>query len=181
MKAYLFLITVLLLSGCASQIPNNIRLAPTPDLAISDVIVNSNTPQKPLVRWGGSILKVTNRAKDTEIEILAKKLDNRGRPLENDHTLGRFLARVHGFLDPAVYTRNRMLTVYGPKNLLQTRKIGETPYTYPVIQAKTLYLWPSGLEEAFPYDCTDDLGAFGYYYNFGYYPYGGQYCMGHSW
>lgn len=181
MKTFIFLITTLFLSGCASRIPQNISQAPRPNLTIAEVVVGADVLKNQLVRWGGSILTVTNHSNDTEIEILAKKLDSSGKPVESDVTSGRFLARTKGYADPAVYAQGRMLTVYGLVDSVLTREIGEKPYVYPVIQAKMLYVWPSESEYTLADDCSSDYGVFGYYYNFGYYPYGAQYCMNHSW
>lgn len=168
MKTFIFLAAVLFLSGCASRIPQNISEEPTPDLTISDVIAQVDARKNQPVRWGGSILTVTNHANDTEIEILAKMLDSSGKPVEGDDSRGRFLARVDGFIDPAVYAKGRLLTIYGLVNSVLTRKIGEKPYAYPVILAQTTYLWPKESE----YVYRDYYYPYGYYGPYGMYPYG---------
>lgn len=178
MKIFIGLITVFFLSGCANLIPHNISEAPVPNLTLSDVIEKTDIHKNQPVRWGGSILTVTNHAKDTEIEILLKELDGSGKPVEGDIALGRFLARVDGFIDPAVYAQKRMLTVYGLVDSVLTRSIGEKPYAYPVIKAQTLYLWPR--ESEYPYP---DYYPYGYYGPFSpyYYPYGYRYGFGRRW
>lgn len=171
MKTFKILIAMFLISGCANRIPPTITQVPTPNPAISDVIAQTDAHKNRPVRWGGSILTVTNHQNDTEIEILAKELDGSGKPVDGDETLGRFLTKVTGFIDPAIYAQGRMLTVFGLVDTALTRVIGEKPYAYPVIQAQTFYLWPKEPEYADPYYYP----PYGYYYNFGYYPYGYRY------
>ncbi|MGZ4998944.1 MAG: Slp family lipoprotein [Methylomonas sp.] len=176
MKTFTFLIAGFLLSGCAGKIPQNISQAPTPNLTLSDVIAQTDAHKGQPVRWGGIILGVTNHVNDTEIEILAKKVNSSGQPFYDDVAQGRFLARVNGFVDPAtIYTRGRMMTVYGLVDSVQTRSIGEKPYAYPVIKAQTFNLWPYESEYAYSdyYDCgpfsmTAVAGIYPYGYSFGY-------------
>lgn len=175
MKIYLLFLALWLLSGCASQIPNVISKAPAPDIPIAEVMTQAETYNGRAVRWGGSILTVTNRPGDTEIEILAKRLNRSGRPIDGDETQGRFLARVEGFLDPAVYAQGRLLTVYGAVAGSVSKPIGEKPYVYVKVNTQTLYLWPREPEYVnpgyYPYD---------YYspYGYGYYPYPRRYGFG---
>ncbi|MGZ4959936.1 MAG: Slp family lipoprotein [Methylomonas sp.] len=169
MKTFVLLITVFFLAGCASTIPQNIRQAPIPDLSISAVIAQGSAWNHHPVRWGGSILTVANHASETEIEILAKTLDSSGKVVDSDDTQGRFLVRVDGFVDPAVYAKGRLVTVYGLVDAVITRNIGQTPYVYPVIKAQTVYLWPKEPE----YIYRDYYDPYGYYYGpYGMYPYG---------
>lgn len=168
MKTFTFLAAVLFVSGCASRIPQNISQAPTPDLTVSEVIVQADARRNQPVRWGGSILMVVNLTNETEIEILAKELDSSGKPSDTDETQGRFLVRVDGFIDPAVYAKGRLLTVYGLVDTALTRSIGEKPYVYPVIKAQTTYLWPKESE----YSNRDYYYPYGYYGPYGMYPYG---------
>lgn len=104
------------------------------------------------VRWGGSILAVRNLPSHTEIEILARPLNADGEPRAAAKPLGRFIARVSGFLDPAEYPKDRRLTVSGPVSEVVVRNIGDYPYHYPVIDATHRYLWPeqSWVTEAGP-------------------------------
>ena len=173
------MLIVFFLSGCASLIPQNISQSPTPDPVLSEVIAQTDAHKGQPVRWGGIILTVSNHANDTEIEILAKELGSSGKPVDEDVALGRFLARVAGFVDPAVYAQGRTLTIYGLVDSVLTRSIGEKPYVYPVIQAQTLYLWPRESENTYLdyYPC----GPNSFTSNFGIYPYGYRYGYGRCW
>lgn len=168
------LLVVLFLSGCASRIPRDIRTAPVPNPMLSAVTVHADAFKNQPVRWGGTILSVMNHEKDTEIEILAKELGRSGKPVEGDSFLGRFLARVEGFVDPAIYAHGRSLTVSGWVDSVVSREIGQKPYNYPVIRVKTLYLWPREPEYVYP----AYYYPYGYYGAYGYYPYGFRYGFG---
>ncbi|MCQ8129848.1 Slp family lipoprotein [Methylomonas rivi] len=173
MKNLLFVMLALVLSGCASHIPLTVRKAPTPNPTLADALAQAE-PLKQPVRWGGTILAVVNHPNDTEIEILAKKLGRYGKPSDGDDTQGRFLARVDGFLDPAVYAQGRLVTVFGLIDALVERNVGEKPYRYPLIKAQSQYLWPREVENPYP-----GYYPYGYYGPYGFYPYGYRYGFGY--
>lgn len=139
-----------MLGGCASDIPQPIRVAPPNNPTITAVLGDVKAYVGAPVRWGGSIASVENKAHDTWVVIVARPLDSDGEPIDNDRTLGRFIARVDGFLDPDIYSKDREVTVYGTVESRVTQMIGKHPYTYPLIKASTLYLWRD-YPEAVPY------------------------------
>jgi outer membrane lipoprotein len=94
------------------------------------------------VRWGGTILEVKPEKAETCFEILSRELDSSGRPRDTDANYGRFIACADGFYDPAVYTRNRELTVVGTVAEAKEGKIGEHAYRFARLKAEKLYLWP---------------------------------------
>lgn len=95
-----------------------------------------------VVTWGGVIIQTEVKKKQTWITLLAKPLDSSAEPRLVEHSLGRFLAVFEGFHDPAVFAQDRFLTVTGPVQGSEKRKIGELSYTYPVVKADRFYLWP---------------------------------------
>jgi outer membrane lipoprotein len=126
------------LAACA---PAPIREAP-PGAPLPDEV--RADPERFLgsqVRWGGVISGVDNRADDTLVEVVARPLGSSGRPRETDTTQGRFLARVPGFLDPAVYRTGREITVLGKVAGLESRPVGDYPYPYVRVDAQAHYLW----------------------------------------
>ncbi len=164
MRASAFaLLALLSLNGCQSAVPLEIRNEPVPSLGVAEVQADPSAREGRLVRWGGTIVKVENKSADTWIEVLGTALDGEGRPKDLDQPSGRFLVRVQGFLDPAVYRPDRRLTVYGAVAGSEARPIGERPYTYPIVKAQSHYLWPEYRED--PY-------AWPYWYDPYYYPYG---------
>ncbi len=130
------------LCACQSTVPIDIREAPLGSPSLTQVRGNTPAFVGVRVRWGGTIVSIKNRESDTLIEILGKTLGSEGQPLAADDTLGRFMVRAQGFLDPAIYRPNRDVTVYGSLEKPVEHPVGERPYTFPVVQSRTLYLWP---------------------------------------
>ncbi len=134
----LFLIS--LLAGCAS----------TPDFDTS-AVVKSLTPQSVIAEpadsrgktalWGGTILDTRNLKDSTRIEVLAYPLDSSQRPILSNKPLGRFIIRQQGYLEPATFNQGRLVSVIGSVGESQGGNVGDSPYTYPVLNAQQLHLW----------------------------------------
>lgn len=135
------LIASLFLVACASQVPQVIREAPESKLSLA-AARSASPPIGARVRWGGTIAKVENQQADTLIEIVERPLDGEGRPTDGDRSSGRFIAKVAGFVDPAVYESGREITVVGNLTAPVTRKIGQYVYRFPVVDVIHHYLWP---------------------------------------
>jgi outer membrane lipoprotein len=132
---------VLLLGGCASA-PPEIREAPPVNPDVSQVGLHPDQHSGQIARWGGLILETENRAEVTAITVLALPLNKSGKPQSADASPGRFIALVPHFLEPTLYAKERKFTVKGLISGTETRKVGEFPYHYPVIQVEHYYLWP---------------------------------------
>lgn len=141
MRWLLLLAMTLGLAGCASNLPKPIREAPEEDVALSTARQNPGSYMGRQVRWGGVIAGVDNRADETCLEVVGRKLESNGRPATRDGSEGRFLACASRFLDPVIYAAGRLVTVAGTLAAVETRPVGKYPYRYPVVQARTLYLW----------------------------------------
>ena len=136
------LAALMTLTGCATGVPESIR---DPNVSPVDVAQVQGQPQRYLgqrVRWGGSIIGITNGKRLTEIEILARPLDASGAPNRDAPGRGRFIAEVTSFLDPAEYPKDRELTLVGILIGVVTRPVGEFPYDYPVVRTEARHLWP---------------------------------------
>jgi len=144
-----------LLAGCATQVPEPIREAPPGNPSPEAVRDAPDALKGERVRWGGTIVSVTNKADHTEVEIVARPLDSDGEPKAVDRSLGRFLARVPGFVDPAVYAAGRHVTVTGTVTGVVEQPIGEYSYRFPVVAVDGRYLWPKrqpAARDRYPYD-----------------------------
>ncbi|ABI57760.1 Slp family lipoprotein [Alkalilimnicola ehrlichii MLHE-1] len=143
MKVLIALMLVLLLAGCAPGAPEPIRSAPpeAPDLAEARADPDAHAGRT--VRWGGVIAEVRNRSDHTELEVVARRLQVGGRPAErDDDSPGRFLARVPGFLDPAIHAPGRAITVVGTFEGLREQAVGDYRYTFPWVRVEVYHLWP---------------------------------------
>ncbi len=106
--------------------------------------VSLNQNQK--IRWGGVVIAVKPEASSTCLEILGKPLSSQQRPFNQDGTIGRFIACKNQFLDPAVISEGREVTITGTIRQIEEREIGEYVYAYPIIDASNIYLWPKRQE-----------------------------------
>ena len=140
-RLLVLLLTVLWLAGCASHLPQPIREAPPGAPQLDEVRHDPDRFRGSPVRWGGVIAQVDNRADHTLVEVVARPLGGNGRPRETDASQGRFLARVPGFLDPAVYGTGREITVAGRVAGLDTRPVGEFKYPYVQVDVELHHLW----------------------------------------
>lgn len=139
--ALAFSCSVLLLSGCQIYVPLDIHTAPVYGASLLEVREHPERYKGRAVRWGGTIVAVENRTEGTWVEIVGKYLARDGRPAETDVSPGRFIAAWLGFLDPAVYQAGRQVTVSGVVEGSIERPIGAQAYRYPLIKARTVYLW----------------------------------------
>ena len=94
------------------------------------------------VRWGGKIVDMRPGKDQTCFEIASFPLDSEARPEPSDESPGRFVACAPGFYEPAVYTPGRDVTVVGALNGTKAGKVGQYDYTFPRVDATTVYLWP---------------------------------------
>jgi len=94
------------------------------------------------VRWGGTLLSMRPGREQTCFEVAGLPLDARARPVPSDDSLGRFVACAPGFYEPTVYAAGREVTVVGAVNGTIRGRVGEYDYTFPRVDATTVYLWP---------------------------------------
>lgn len=132
----------LALAGCASDLPQTIRVAPAeqPDLATART--DAERLRGRPVRWGGELVELRNLAKASELEILARRLDSDGEPDPDSAAQGRFIARVAGFVDPADFKTGDRVTVAGVLAGTAEGKVGDFVYRYPVVAVRDYYRWP---------------------------------------
>lgn len=133
---------VLVLSACTSVIPKNMLAQADQKLTIADVQDHPDSYSGSGIVWAGIITDIKNLKDSTIIEVLRKPADHQGRPKEGDTSDGRFLATYNGFLDPAIYTVGREVTIAGKVKGTKSSVIGEYDYTYPVIEVTDIHLWP---------------------------------------
>ncbi|WP_065089588.1 Slp family lipoprotein [Acidihalobacter prosperus] len=142
---------VLALAGCATTPPFAPALAQQAQTAPAPQAVarNARAPATPMA-WGGTIVKVDNEAHDTLITVLAYPLDDALRPKLRDSTIGRFIVRARGFVEPLIYAPGRELSVIGPVTGFRQGEIGQQPYQYPVVSEQAMHLWPLAPEPSTP-------------------------------
>jgi outer membrane lipoprotein len=169
MKLYLLVIT-LLLTACSS-LPPALKDPPAFDLSYPQAISNLDKFKNMPVRWGGKIVEVENEANFSALQILAYPLDSDAYPRLDGTGYGRFVVKSATLLDPAVYTKEALVTVAGNLEGGVERTIGNAKVTLPAVALQQIHLWQPRQDY---YDRF--YGGFGYGYGGGFgYPYGGFY------
>lgn len=171
------LLVCLLLSACAG-LPSAVRDVPVKDISYSQASQNLNSYKDTSVRWGGVIIDVENEQNFTLIQILSYPLNYYGRPQLNKSSEGRFVIKSTEFLDPAVYAKDKEITVAGTLQGDIERTIGKKTVRLPLLASRAIYLWP--VYQASPYYGYGYSGFGGYGFNpyFGYGYYGSPYYWG---
>ena len=134
------LLAMLLLTACATspKVADNADRGISPSQAGTMEFNQSATP----LQWGGVIVETRNLSETTELQILAYPLKSNGRPDVSEPPTGRFIVQQTGYLESVDYRKGRQVTATG--NLAEKRKgkVGEANYTFPVLAADELVLWP---------------------------------------
>ncbi len=133
---------IMIFSGCATQVPAPISKIPAYDYTVAEVRAEPERFLGSMVRWGGVISRVENKASRTWIEVVSRELRKNGQPLTDSRSSGRFIASFPGFMDPIVYKPGALLTVAGGIEGETVGLIGEYVYAFPVVTVSAAYLWP---------------------------------------
>jgi outer membrane lipoprotein len=142
MKRSLFLLAVLLMTGCSTT-PTvfNTPIEGAPDIAnVMQDQEERYAGQR--VRWGGEIIAVRNQPEETWIEVLQRPLMSSGRP-QDKPSEGRFFIKLAGFVEPVDYSEGKSITAVGELSGFIAQKVGEFDYRYPVVSVEKAHhmLW----------------------------------------
>jgi outer membrane lipoprotein len=153
-RAFVFLLlsALLLTSGCATAISRDFRKTAEPPLPFETLLAQPDLYKGRKVVLGGSVLEVKNEPDMSSLTVLQTPLDMMQRPKDDDLSQGRFIIRARQFLDPEVYSKGREVTVGGSVVGSVRQPLGDREYTYPVIEAQELHLWPiPSVRPGYPY------------------------------
>jgi outer membrane lipoprotein len=142
-KLLLGLLSLILVSSCASPIARKYHQEAAPGLTFSMVLENPSKHTGETVIWGGTIIRTVNSKEGSELFVLELPLGLGDRPKVDENPHGRFIAESKGYLDPLVYRRGRKVTVAGTiagqKEVISGKS--KLPYVYPVVALEEVYLW----------------------------------------
>lgn len=163
-KHFVLLLASLLAAACAG-LPPAVEHAPAIQIgyeqANRDITQYQDTP----VRWGGVIIDVENEENSSLIQVVFYPLDFTGRPQLHKTGEGRFVIKSAEFLDPAVYAKDKEITVAGVISGKIERTVGKRTIHVPLISATAIHLWPTQSYDPRYY------GPYPYYYGYpGYAP-----------
>ena len=140
---FLAMVAMLLLVGCAHVISKEVLKEVDTNVSFVQVSKAPDAYKGKTVLFGGAIIEAKNLPDKTVIAVLQRPLSRRGQPAGVDVSEGRFIILTSGFLDPAIYSPGRQVTVAGKVLGKEVYPMGEIEYTYPVIEKQGLYLWPA--------------------------------------
>ena len=140
-------------TGCAPVISKQLREQAAKELTLGVVSKNPDFYKGKTVLWSGVIISSVNLKEGTMIEVLQKPADRQGKPKDVDESEGRFLALNPGYLDVAIYSQGRKLTVAGEVQGKKIQRLGVIDYTYPLILVKEIHLWPVEKKDRAYYPC----------------------------
>lgn len=169
MKRFLFL-PCFLLSACAG-LPSTVRDVPTEQVSYDQVNNDIDRYKDVSVRWGGVIIDVENEEHTSLVQVLFHPLDFTGRPRLNKRSEGRFVIKSSEFLDPAVFSSDREITVAGVIEGHIERTVGNRTIQVPMLSAIAIYLWPNHYNRYYNYPGYGPYPLYGYPVYPGYYPY----------
>ena len=154
MKRWFSLAILLLaasLMGACAPFSKEIMRRVDPTLTFAEIQKDPQPYVGKIVLWGGVIVETENRQDETLLKVMRTELDYEKRPVNLDRSMGRFLVRYAGFLDPAIYKEGREITVIGEVAGKEALPVGEILYAYPVILAREIRLWERRVEVPYGY------------------------------
>lgn len=137
----LLLLSAISLFGCAHVVSKELREASDDSVSIKALMKDPEAFKGKIVILGGDIVSSANKDEGTYIEVVQKELTPGGRPKNTDISFGRFLILYEGYLDTAVYSRGRTVTVAGEVLGKQIRTLGEIRYSYPLIKSREIHIF----------------------------------------
>lgn len=141
MKRFLLFFIIVSLLGCVHVVSKELRNKAYGEPSASALFKDPDAFKGRTVILGGIIVSSTNTKEGTYIEVLQKPLDYRGRPEDTDASHGRFIIFSEGYLETAVYSQGREITVAGEVIGKELRPLGEIQYPYPLLKSKELHLF----------------------------------------
>lgn len=134
-------VAVLLLGTACAQVPKAVQNDELITATVADI---QQSPAKTLeqsIRWGGTIVNVSNHENFTDIVVVSRPLDRIARPMPDQLSEGRFIARLQGFGEPEDYANGREVTVTGILTSIEVGEVGQAAYSFPVVEVSGIYLW----------------------------------------
>jgi len=141
-KTWCLGLLILLVTGCAPVISQDVLRDVDKDLPFQAVLSNPDHFKGKTILFGGKIIETTPLQGKTRVTILQYPLGFRNKPIADSGSEGRFIVEAPGFLDPVVYSPGRQVTVAGIVGGKEVLSLGEINYTYPIVASRELYLWP---------------------------------------
>lgn len=150
-KMLIIAAVLLLAAGCGPVISENVLKTVDRDIEFRSVVADPARYNGKSVVFGGTILNIENLEGITVMEVVQEGLNSQLKPVERGESAGRFLVKFDRFMDPAIFSAGKRITVAGVVTGTETRPLGKGNYRYPVLEPKEHYLWePSDYDRSGP-------------------------------
>lgn len=143
-RTILIFILLSLVPGCAHIVSEDLRSQVDEGIPVASIFKNPDDYKGQIVILGGTIAGAKNTNEGTYLEVVEKELDYQGRPEYSDETHGRFIVFHDGFLDTAIFSTGRYVTVAGEIIGKKIQPLGEINYSYLFIKSRELHLVQPG-------------------------------------
>lgn len=145
MKRLILVFVILsLFPGCAHVVSDDLRNQANEGIPVASLFEHPDDFKGEIVILGGMIASSRNTNEGTYLEVVEKELDYQGRPELTDKTHGRFIVLHEGFLDTAIYSTGRYMTVAGEVIGTRIQPLGEINYSYLFMKSRELHLVQPG-------------------------------------
>ncbi len=164
------IICLFILSGCSS-LPQTMRGNNFVEIPLTATTQQPTNYLNTNLRWGGTIINVSNKENGSRIYALYYPLVHSGRPETSNQSEGRFAINSTEFLDPAIYNEGAEFTVTGLFSGHIEQKIDQKTISIPLLKLKDIHVWPvrqQNEEYFYPYPHYPIYHPF-YRYRYGYY------------
>ncbi len=150
-RIILFSLSILMLPVSCTVISKPVRSEAEPPLPFKTLVAQADQLSGRTVILGGYILETRNLASETIIKVLQVPLAIGEEPGLKDSSEGRFLVYHQGFLDPEVYSKDRVITVAGEVIGSGFEEMSGDQFRYLKIKNREIYLWPDYATQPRPY------------------------------
>lgn len=140
-KMLIIAAALLMASGCGPVISENVLKTVERDIEFKSVVDDPASFEGRSVVFGGTIIKVENLEGATVMEVVQEGMNSQLKPVDKGASEGRFLVKFKRFMDPAIFSAGKRITIAGVVIGTETRPLGKANYRYPVIEPKEHYLW----------------------------------------
>jgi outer membrane lipoprotein len=137
--------------SCAHVISREYRDSASLDIPFSSLVRDPGKYLDEVFILGGIIVESRISDQGSEIEVVHTPVDRFGNIVDKDISEGRFLITSPKYLDPSIYRKDRAVTVAGVLKGSRTKQLGGIEYSYPIIEARELYLWREERYYSYPY------------------------------
>ncbi len=139
---FLIMILFFAFAGCAHVISQDAMQDINRDVSFDMVLKNPDAFIGETLLLGGDILETQPFQGKTLLTVLQRPLGFDNKPRMGRESAGRYIVEAPEFLDPAIYSAGRRITVAGVLVGKEIRPLGNTRYLYPFLKSKEIYLWP---------------------------------------